>query len=98
MVFLDLRKTTHFEVEEEVVYAVAQAQCHRTGWTTLAEVESAFPSAGLLRIQRHLLLRPEAVLGLKPLEGGRASVRVAEGQDLEVSRSVTPRLKEMLGL
>ena len=59
---------------------------------------SAFPAADLLRIQRHLLLRPEAVLGLKPLEGGRASVRVAEGQDLEVSRSATPRLKEMLGV
>ena len=98
VVFLDLRKTTHFEVEEEVVYAVAGGQRHRTTWTSLAEVESAFPAVGLLRIQRHLLLRPEAVLGLKPLEGGRASVRVAEGQDLEVSRSVTPRLKEMLGL
>ncbi len=64
----------------------------------MTEVESAFPAAGLLRIQRHLLLRPEAVLGIKPLEGGRASVRVAEGQDLEVSRSATPRVKEMLGL
>ena len=52
----------------------------------------------LLRIQRHLLLRPEAVLGLRPLEGGRATVRVADGVDLEVSRSVTPRLKELLGL
>ena len=59
---------------------------------------SAFPTADLLRIQRHLLLRPEAVLGLKPLEGGRASARVADGQDLGVSRSATPRLKEMLGL
>lgn len=101
-VFLDLRRTTHFEVEEEVVWAWAPAQgapCrHRTAWTTLAEVEAAFPGAGLLRIQRHLLLRPEAVLGLKPLEGGRASVRVAEGVDLEVSRSVTPKIKEMLGL
>jgi two-component system LytT family response regulator/two-component system response regulator AlgR len=101
-VFLDLRRTTHFEVEEEVVWAWAPAQgapCrHRTSWTTLAEVEAAFPGAGLLRIQRHLLLRPEAVLGLKPLEGGRASVRVAEGMDLEVSRSVTPKIKEMLGL
>lgn len=101
-VFLDLKRTTHFEVEEEVVWAWAPAQgvsCrHRTAWTTLAEVEAAFPGAGLIRIQRHLLLRPEAVLGLKPLEGGRASVRVAEGLDLEVSRSVTPKIKEMLGL
>ncbi|HJW72548.1 MAG TPA: LytTR family DNA-binding domain-containing protein [Geothrix sp.] len=97
-VFLELKRTTHFEVEEEVVWAWTAGSRHRTPWTTLAEVENAFPGAGLLRIQRHLLLRPEAVLGLKPLEGGRASVRVAEGMDLEVSRSVTPKLKELLGL
>ena len=97
-VFLELRRTTHFEVEEEVVWAWAGGLRHRTSWTTLAEVEGAFPTAGLVRIQRHLLLRPEAVLGLRPLEGGRASVRVGEGLDLEVSRSVTPRLKELLGL
>lgn len=97
-VFLELKRTTHFEVEEEVVWAWAAGSRHRTAWTTLAEVEGAFPGAGLLRIQRHLLLRPEAVLGLRPLEGGRASVRVADGLDLEVSRSATPRIKELLGL
>lgn len=101
-VFLELKRTTHFEVEDEVVYACVSVQGkpqrHRTDWASLAEVEEAFPSAGLLRIQRHLLLRPEAVLGLRPLEGGRATVRVADGVDLEVSRSVTPRLKELLGL
>ncbi|MBK8727059.1 MAG: response regulator transcription factor [Holophagaceae bacterium] len=101
-VFLDLKKTTHFDVEDEMVWAHAQGsgklQRFRTQWTTLAEVEHAFPAAGLMRIQRHLLLRPEAVLGLKPIEGGRALVRVADGVDLEVSRSVTPKLKELLGL
>jgi len=101
-VFLELKRTTHFEVEEEIVYAWApiggKLTRQRTDWTSLGEVEEAFPSAGLMRIQRHLLLRPEAVLGLRPIEGGRAAVRVAEGVDLEVSRSVTPRLKELLGL
>lgn len=97
-VFLDLKRTTHFEVEEEVVWAWVASGRHRTSWTTLADVETAFPGAGLIRIQRHLLLRLEAVLGLKPLDGGRASVRVADGLDLEVSRSATPRIKEILGL
>lgn len=97
-VFLDLRRVSHFEVEDEVVWAWSQGQRHRTDWTSLGEVEEAFPAAGLVRIQRHLLLRPEAVLGLKPIEGGRATVRVGDGLDLEVSRSVTPRLKELLGL
>ena len=101
-VFLELKRTTHFEVEEEVVYAYAavqgKPQRYCTDWTSLSEVEEAFPKAGLIRIQRHLLLRPEAVLGLRPLDGGRAAVRVAEGLDLEVSRSVTPKVKEILGL
>jgi DNA-binding LytR/AlgR family response regulator len=101
-VFLELKRTTHFEVEEEIVYAFTcvqgKIQKHRTDWSSLSEVEEMFPSAGLVRIQRHLLLRPEAVLGLRPLEGGRAAVRVADGVDLEVSRSVTPKLKELLGL
>lgn len=97
-VFLDLRRTTHFEVEEEIVWAWSGGHRHRTSWTTLAEVDQAFPEAGLMRIQRHLLLRPEAVLGFKPLEGGRGSVRVGEGQDLEVSRTATPKLKDLLGL
>jgi two-component system LytT family response regulator/two-component system response regulator AlgR len=97
-IFLDLRRVTHFEVEDEEVSAWSAGQRHRTDWTSLADVEEAFPDAGLVRIQRHLLLRPEAVLGLKSLDGGRASVRVAEGVDLEVSRSVTPKLKEILGL
>lgn len=97
-VFLDLKRITHFEVETEVVWAWHSGQRHRTPWTTLAEVESAFPQAGLLRVQRHLLLRPEAVLGLRPIEGGRAAVRLAEHQELEVSRTATPRLKEILGL
>ncbi len=97
-VFLDLKRVSHFEVEDEVVFAWSGGQRHRTDWSSLGEVEAAFPESGLVRIQRHLLLRPEAVLGLKPIEGGRAAVRVGDGLDLEVSRSVTPRLKERLGL
>ena len=96
--FLELRRTTHFEVEDEVVWAWSGGTRFRTGWTTLAEVEQAFPAAGLLRIQRHLLLRPEAVTGLRPLEGGRAAARVGEGLELETSRTATPKLKELLGL
>ena len=97
-VFLELRRTSHFEVEDEIVWAWCGGSRFRTGWSTLAEVEHAFPAGGLLRIQRHLLLRPDAVLGLRPLEGGRATVRVAEGLELETSRTATPKLKDLLGL
>ena len=97
IVLVDLGKTTYFEVDNEVVWAHAGARL-RTGWTSLAEVEAAFPGAGLLRIHRHLLLRPEAVIGLKPSSGGRVIVRLAGGEEIEASRGGAPRLRERLGL
>ena len=96
--FLELRRVTHFDVEDKVVWAWIGAQRYRTTWKTLNEVEEAFPGAGLVRIQRGLLLRPEAVLAHRPLLGGRAKVRVAEGVDLEVSRNAAPLLRERLQL
>ena len=97
VVLVDLARTTHFEVENEVVWAHAGAR-FRTTWTSLAEVESAFLGAGLLRIHRHLLMRPEAVIGLKPAPGGRALIRLQGGAEIEASRGGAPRLRERLGL
>jgi two-component system LytT family response regulator/two-component system response regulator AlgR len=97
VVLVDLAKTTHFEVENEVVWAHAGGRL-RTQWTSLGEVEAAFPSAGLLRIHRHLLVRPEAVIGLRPAAGGRAIIRLAGGIEIEASRGGAPKLRERLGL
>lgn len=97
VVLVDLAKTTHFEVENEVVWAHAGTRL-RTTWTSLAEVEGAFRGAGLLRIHRHLLVRPEAVIGLKPAPGGRALIRLQGGAEIEASRGGAPRLRERLGL
>jgi anthranilate synthase component 1 len=97
VVLVDLAKTTHFEVENEVVWAHAGTRL-RTTWTSLAEVENAFPGAGLLRIHRHLVVRPDAVIGLKPAAGGRAIVRLQGGAEIEASRGGAPRLRERLGL
>ena len=97
-VFLDLRRITHLEIEGDIVWAWSGGQRFRTPWGALSEVESAFPDATLVRIQRHLLLRPEMVLAHRPLPGGRCEVRVGDGLNLEVSRSATPRLSGLLGL
>ncbi len=97
VVLVDLHKTTYFEVENEVVWAHAGARL-RTPWTSLGEVEAAFPHAGMLRVHRHLLVRPEAVIGLKPAPGGRAIVRLLGGEEIEASRGGAPRLRERLGL
>lgn len=93
ILFVDLEKTTYFEVEKEVVWAHAGRRL-RTHWKTLGEVEQAFPGWGLLRIHRHLLVRLEAVLGFKPTNGGRAMVRLTGGEELEASRGGAPRLRE----
>ncbi len=97
-VFMDFKRISHFEVVDNEVFAWSAGKRHPTEWKALKEVEEALPDARMLRIQRHLLLRPEAVLAMKSLWGGRASVRVAEGVDLEVSRSSAPRLRALLGL
>jgi len=96
-VFLDMRKVTHFEVDTEIVYAWAGDR-FRTSWTTLLEVEEAFPDENLLRIHRHLLVRPSCILGFRPLLGGRGEVTVSGGRTLDVSRTSVPRLKGLLGL
>ncbi len=97
-VLLDLRRTSHFETAEDLVWAWVQGKRYRTLWRRLSEVEAAFPQAEFLRIQRHILLRPQSVLALQPLPGERVQVRVGEGLDLEVSRSATPGVKRRFGV
>lgn len=97
LVFLDLSKTTHFEVVDEVVFAHAAGR-FQTPWEALSQVEAAFPEAGLLRVHRHLLVRPEAILGVKTSWTGGLVLTLPGGVELNASRRATPRLKERLGL
>lgn len=97
LVFLDYAKTTHFVFEDGVVWAYS-GERYRTTWKSLAEVELALAGRGLIRAHRHLLLRPEAVSGVRAGEFGRLLVRIAGGQELEVSRGAAPEVKKILGL
>lgn len=97
-IFLELKRVSHFELDDDILWAWCGGKRFRTQWTTLGEVESEFPNAGMIRIQRHLLLRPESVTGYQSLLAGRIKVRVWEGVELEVSRSSTPGLKQRLGV
>ena len=96
LVLLDLAKTTHFSFEDDSVWAFVNGERFRTTWKSLTEVETAFPS--LVRGHRHLLIRPEAVVGIKAGEFGRLLVRLQGNVTLEVSRGAAPGLKERLGL
>nr|WP_320131546.1 LytTR family DNA-binding domain-containing protein [uncultured Holophaga sp.] len=97
IVFLEFSRTTHFEVVEEVVWAHAGGR-FQTPWTSLAMVEERFPGAGLLRIHRHLMVRPEAVIGIRPAEAGRVILTFPGGLELLSSRPAAPRIRERLGL
>lgn len=95
---LDLRKISHFEVEDEIVWAWAGGKRFRTRWTALSEVEQEIRDPGFMRIQRGILAKPAMILGIRSLPGGRCKVRFPEGVELEVSRSATPAIRALCGL
>jgi len=97
VIFLDLVRTTHFTFEDGVVWAHS-GERFRTLWKSLSEAETAMAGRGLVRGHRHLLLRPEAVVGVRPGEFGRLMVRLGGGQELEISRGASPALKKVLRL
>jgi two-component system LytT family response regulator/two-component system response regulator AlgR len=98
LVFMELARTSHFLVEDEVVWAYVSGERHRTTWKSLTEAEASFPRDVLVKGHRNMLLRPEAVLSIKASDYGRASVRLQGGLTVEVSRGAAPGLKARLGL
>ncbi len=98
LVFMELTRTSHFLVEDEIVWAFVNGERLRTPWKSLTEAESAFPLGALVKGHRNMLLRPEAVTGVKAGEYGRLLVRLQGGLSVEVSRGAAPGLKARLGL
>ena len=96
VVLVDLAKTTHFLFEDEAVWAFAGERL-RTTWKTLAEAELTL-GARVVRGHRHLLIRPEAIMGVRAGDSGRLRVRLVGGIELDVSRGAAPGLKARLGL
>lgn len=95
-IFMELELITHFELDNERVWACRGLNRYVTRWNSLAEVEEAFPEDGMLRIQRHLLLRPRMVKGVRPTTVGRIKVMIAPKVELTVSRAMTPRTRECI--
>ncbi len=96
LVLVDLAKITHFSFEDGAVWAFL-GEPLRTTWKTLAEAEQALGDR-VVRGHRHLLIRPEAVVGLRAGESGRLLVRLTGNAELEVSRGAAPAFKARLGL
>lgn len=95
-VLLKLDMVTHFEVRDFKVIAWRGRESFETSWKSLAEVERVYPRAGLVRIQRNLLLRPQAVIGYRERALRCLLVRVADGVELPVSRSASKELRGRL--
>jgi len=98
LVFMDLARTSHFLVEDEVVWAFVGGERLRTPWKSLTEAEASFPHGVLVKGHRNMLVRPEGVVGVKAGEYGRLLVRLQGGLSVEVSRGAAPGLKTRLGL
>ncbi|NTW85048.1 MAG: response regulator [Holophagaceae bacterium] len=96
LVLVDLAKITHLSFEDGAVWAFL-GEPLRTTWKTLAEAELALGDR-VVRGHRHLLIRPEAVVGLRAGESGRLLVRLSGNVELEVSRGAAPAFKARLGL
>ena len=95
-IFMELDLITHFELDNDRVWACRGLNRFLTRWTALAEVEHAFPGDVLLRIQRNLLLRPRMVKGVRTTTLGRILVMVAPKVELTVSRAMTHRTRECI--
>jgi hypothetical protein len=58
----------------------------------------AFNHILFLLIKRHVLLRPDAVLDMRPTFTGGAKARVSDALELDVGRGAARRLRELLGI
>ena len=99
-VALDLNRCSHFELIDGHVWAWSEGRRYRTSWVSFGEVELAFNHVMFLLIKKHVLLRPEAVLDIRPPTttfGGGAKVRVGGNLELDISRSALSQLKDLLG-
>ena len=94
---VELDSTSHFEAVDGAVHAWVEGRRHATPWRSFEEVELAFNHVLFVRIQRTILLNPQAVLDIRSLFGGRAKVRVAGGMELPATREAAKRLRFLLG-
>ena len=95
---LDLNQTSQFELIKGRVWAWSKGKPYETNWNSLSDVEMAFNHVLFLLIKRHVLLRPDAVIDMRPTFAGGAKARISDDLELDVSRSAAPRLRELLGI
>lgn len=97
-VLLEVAKVSHFELTGGQVWACTSASRFQTRWRSLHQVERTLQEVRLVRLNRTLLVRPEAVRGLRTLRFGRRMILLADGREYAASRRGTLDLNQTLGL
>ena len=97
-VLLEVAKISHFELEDGQVWACASGNHFQTRWRSLAQAQAALPRLPLVRLNRTIMVRPEAVRGLRVMQFGRRMILLSDGKEYAASRRGSQALESALGL
>ena len=97
IVIVPLREVIRVEIEEKLVFAVT-ANDRLLVEKTISELEAILEPAGFLRISRGELVNLEMVKELVPWFSGTWRVKLANGEERDVSRERARQLKEAMGV
>lgn len=96
IVIVPLREVIRVEIEDKLVFAVTAGD-RLLVEKTIAELETLLEPSGFLRISRGELVNLEAVKELIPWFSGTWRVKLANGEERDVSRERARQLKEAMG-
>lgn len=97
IVIVPVREIIRVEIEEKLVFAVT-ATDRLLVERTITELEAMLEPAGFLRISRGELVNLETVKELLPWFSGTWRVKLANGEERDVSRERAKQLREAMGI
>ncbi len=97
IVIIPLREIIRFEIEDKLVFAITAGD-RLLVERTIGELEQMLEPAGFLRISRSELVNLETVRELLPWFSGTWRVKLANGEERDVSRERARQLKEAMGV
>jgi two-component system LytT family response regulator len=97
IVIVPLREVIRVEIEDKLVFAIT-ANDRLLVEKTISELEASLEPSGFLRISRGELVNLEMVKELVPWFSGTWRVKLANGEERDVSRERARQLKEAMGV
>lgn len=97
IVIVPLREVIRVEIDDKLVFAIT-ANDRLLVEKTISELEAILEPAGFLRISRGELVNLETVKELVPWFSGTWRVKLANGEERDVSRERAKQLKEAMGI